>query len=106
MDELDEFLHQLPAGSPFLAFRTPTERQVRNLERLRSGRLDTSGPFPDGWVLHYEASWCDEDVDPSFDTVGSNPDEYATAIYDLAAVDEAVKVAQEWLRLRGCREPA
>ncbi|MGH3960842.1 hypothetical protein [Mycobacterium sp.] len=93
-------------GQPILSYRTPTPRQLRNLERLRAGR-DYRGDLPDGWVLTYEASWCDErreEGEPPGE-LGDNPDEYVTGIVDLTAVDEAVRAAQVHLVSLGYREP-
>jgi hypothetical protein len=64
--------------------------------------------FPDGWVLLYEETWCDEHTEEERvprSEGGSNPGDYVTGIADLAAVDEAVASAQQWLKSLGYREP-
>jgi hypothetical protein len=81
--------------------------ELANLERLRSGR-GTGGPFPEGWVLIYEGTYCDghepHEGLPRADG-GGNPGEWITGISDLTAVDEAVASAQEHLQQMGYREP-
>lgn len=96
-------------GQPILCYRKPTPRQLANLERLRSGKLNTRGPFPDGWILLYEETWCDDHTEEERvprSEGGSNPGDYVTGIADLTAVDEAVAAAQQWLKSLGYREPA
>jgi hypothetical protein len=96
----------VPGGAPYLLYETPTDRQVSNLERLRAGR-SYRGDLPRGWVLYYEASWCDdrrEEGEPP-GRPGDNPDDYTTGIAELTSVDEALAVAQERLNLWGYREP-
>jgi hypothetical protein len=89
-------------GEPILFYRRPTHRELANLERIRSGRA-TGGPFPEGWVLIYEGTFCDG-YEPH-ERGGGNPGEWITGISDLTAVDEAVASAQEHLRRMGYREP-
>lgn len=96
----------LAVFEPVLFYRNPTEHQLSNLEQLRARRPYT-GELPDGWVLHYEASWCDdfrtEGEAPGFP--GSNPQEYVTGIVDLTAVDVAVTAAQGHLMSLGYLHP-
>ena len=89
-------------GQPLLSYRRPPQRELANLERLRSGR-STSGPFPDGWVLIYEETFCDSHE--PHERGGGNPGDWITGISDMTAVDEAVASAQEHLRQMGYREP-
>lgn len=94
-------------GQPILSYHTPTDRQMKNLEHLRAGRR-FQGELPDGWVLLYEETWCDdhtEDERVSQVDGGSNPGDYITGIADLTAVADAVATAQDWLTGLGYREP-
>jgi hypothetical protein len=58
-DDCLNWICNLPSGAPYLLYEAPTDRQVANLERLRVGRSYRGG-LPRGWVLYYEASWCDD----------------------------------------------
>jgi hypothetical protein len=88
-------------GEPILEYRawSTTGARVRDFQTNRWGRL------LDGWVLHYEASWCDDRREPGEPPgrLGDNPDEYITGI-ELEAVDEAVAAAQKHLISLGYRE--
>jgi hypothetical protein len=106
-DDCLNWICSLPGGAPYLLYEEPTDRHVANLERLLAGRSNR-GDLPRGWVLHYEASWCEdrrEEGEPP-GKPGDNPDDYTTGIAELTAVDEAVAAAQKWLNLAGYREPA
>jgi hypothetical protein len=85
----------LTTNEPILHYRvfSTTGVRVRDPQTGRSRRL------LDGWVLAYEASWCDswrEEGEPPGER-GDNPDEYITGIEELTAVDEAVAAAQRHL---------
>ena len=96
----------LAVFEPVLFYRNPTEHQLSNLEQLRT-RQAYAGELPDGWVLHYEASWCDDlrGAGEPPGVPGSNPQEYVTGIVDLTAVDEAVTAAQGHLMSMGYLHP-
>jgi hypothetical protein len=94
-------------GQPILSYRRPTQRELANLERLRSGRSNC-GPFPEGWVLIYKGGHTAMAMSRTRVCPGrmaaAIPANGSTGISDLTAVDEAVASAQEHLRRMGYRE--
>jgi hypothetical protein len=82
---VDEFIRQ---GVPFLEYEPGTERQQRNLDRLRAGL--SFGDLPDGWTLWYD-QFCCEDKD------GDDLADYRTGVAEFEAVDEAIASAQQHL---------
>jgi hypothetical protein len=90
---VDEFLRQ---GVPLLEYQPGTERQQRNLERLRAGL--SFGDLPDGWILIYEQRWC-EDED------GDDVADYRTGVAGFEAVDAAIASAQKHLMSIGYQGP-